>query len=306
MVDSRNPSEMDVLLDYFGKDPVTKSIPRDRVRMLLEKNTAFVRLLSSLFSFSKLPPPQLPLGRLDNLSFVTCVGAIESLTRALFQFDALDRKLNLGLRNLSFVNIKSAYRNKRVMDMAYLYAEELYKTGCIRNPQGLQLLIKEIESSYNNVAVKGKLFELAYALEYAKLGSQVQFGSVEGKGGDVVVFNANELGYQDKTTQIKYLTGVSEKKFKDNCRIASEQLGPTRKGKTKTEEMPDMLHLREIIIVIENPLHPVNQESKAGIKTRLRDIFRHTPKSKHTDLITIASSNMIHQFLMKDLASTVS
>ncbi|RAP33069.1 hypothetical protein DID80_08300, partial [Candidatus Marinamargulisbacteria bacterium SCGC AAA071-K20] len=164
----------------------------------------------------------------------------DTIKQAKLLFHNLKSKLNnlpykTILKNLSMMKVKSAYNNKRVTDVSIFYANQLYKTSNTTNPEGLKDLMTHIEKEQQNIAVKGKIFEIIYAAEYAKKGCKVQFGCVDGKGGDVVVYDANEYEHSHKTVQLKYITGASENKFKDHCRIAAEQLGVTRKGRLKTE-----------------------------------------------------------------------
>jgi hypothetical protein len=205
------------------------------------------------------------------------------------------------LKNLSMIKVKSAYDNKRVSDVSLFYAKQLYQTSNITNPEGFRDLISHIEKEQGHIAVKGKLFEVIYAVEYAKKGCKVQFGGVDGKGGDVVVFGANEYGYEDKTVQMKYLTGLSEKKFKDHCRVAAEQLGTTRKGRKKLNELPVTGNLREVVIVVEHPDHPVTRESKTKLGIRLQSIFENTPKSNNVDIFTIKTTKNVFQYQLKDI-----
>lgn len=205
------------------------------------------------------------------------------------------------IKSIPLMTIKLAYRNHRINDVVLFYSNKLYRTSRITNPLGLSQLIENIDSEQNNIAVKGKLFELIYATLYAQKGCLVQFGSVDGIGGDVVVFNANEFGVQHKTVQLKYITGLSDKKFKDHCRTAADQLGLTRKGRQKEDELPQKGHLREMVLLIEHHDHPVTRESKTKLGQRLQSIFEFTPKAANVDIVTIKTVKTVYQYKLKDI-----
>ena len=117
----------------------------------------------------------------------------------------------------------------------------------------------------------------------------------------MVIFGLNEYDHHHKTVQMKYLTGVSENKFKNHCRTAAEQLGNTRKGKKKTQEIPIKDSLREIVILVENPDHPVSRESETKLGLRLQTIFEYTPKAKNVDIVTIKTEKKVFQYQLQDI-----
>lgn len=220
----------------------------------------------------------------------------------LESFDPDTVDVGRGVGHLDLSSIGNAFGLGKVVEFAEDQCKRMKDSRHVQNVDGLRALFGTIQVEQAEEAVQGKLFELVYAKSYVDAGHDVQFGSVGGFGGDIVIKGANEYGKSDKTVQAKYLTGISPKKFKENCRVAAEQLGDTRKGLAKADEFVSDSSLREVIVVLSNGDHPVANKSGEVLKAILKDIFKDTPKKDNVDVVTIVKPDGSHEsFEMREI-----
>jgi hypothetical protein len=162
---------------------------------------------------------------------------------------------------------------------------DILQSGKLRNPEGLVALLQQIESTGD----PGFRYELYYAWrQVTKPGKahEIQLGAVNGIGGDVVVFRGDRQK-QDKTLQIKYVTGTGKKAFKKNLLAAAAQLG----SETGNNELASPHTIRTVEMVLENPNLPEAKLSDQELANRLGEYLGSSPKIQYVDRVRLRINN---------------